>query len=703
MKQEKTTAGINEPVRREQQKNNGVSVFHSIKFRIAALICIFVAFSGIINSVYTNSMSKSTLRKNTENALIDLVNAQSKDVDKSIETLNASMSYLNRTANIMVCLDTGYKTGTPSDGHLQETNRQFTKYMGQNPDHIDITLLYPNLIVCTSTSDTINAGDDYSNEAWLQNIIKTEKAGQSSIFHNDEGEALVTLGIPYYSNYNDDGLIGILMTTVKVSSLTSTLSTIKVLNSDKSYATLMDSSGKYIYHPDESKIGTTATEELFTGLIERINANEDIPTTVTIDGDYYVSYRVSPLNNWILTLAIYKDDVMAPVDNMIKSNAIITVIIIFILAVIAYIFANTITNPIKEITQVIKTTAVLDMSPEKGYHKLFNRKDETGEMSRAIHQMRSSFRTMMYQVSLNSENISNSSEHLNSITATVNGNANSNLETAEHLSASMEKSSASTDLIHSDIKNIEQSTSAIQEKAQDGVNLSEEIMSRAKQLKDNTEKASKRTRDMYATVKEETELAIMRSRAVDKINALANNIWEIADQTELLSLNASIEAARAGESGKGFVVVAGEIGKLAKQSASTVENITSIVQELNDSVSSMADSLTKTLNFLDSTVLSDYNDFMKVSEQYSSDAAYVNRTMENISESINVLNQTLVKIATAISEINSAANESAQGVGNVANMNRDIVRLMDDTYQMVQKTTEYTNELKDIVNQFKLN
>lgn len=698
MKQAKTPAA---PISNATPKSKGVSAINSIKFRITTLICIFVAISGIVNSVYTNSLSKSTLRKNTENTLIDLVNAQSKDVDKSIETLNATMAYLNRSADIMACLETGLATGTPSSVHLTEVAQKLRKYMQQNPEHIDLTILYSNYKVCTTTSKTINENDDYSSQQWLHNIIETKKAGQSSIFFSDEGESLVTLGIPYFSNYDDEP-IGILMTTVKVSSLTSTLSTIKVLDSDKSYATLMDSSGKYIYNPDDSMIGKNAEDGILTDVIEKISADEEIPTTVTIDGDYYICYRVSPLNNWILTLAIDKGDVMAPVDAMIRSNAVITLIIILLLAAIAYVFASTIANPIKEITKVIKTTAILDMSPEDGYHKLFKRKDETGEMSRAMHQMRTSFRKMMCQVSQNSENISSSSKHLNSITSTVNGNANSNLETAEHLSASMKKSSASTDLINSDIREIESSTLAIQEKARDGVNLSEEIMSRAKHLKDSTEKASMRTKDMYATIKEETGLAITRSRAVDKINALANNIGDIADQTELLSLNASIEAARAGESGKGFVVVAGEIGKLAKQSAATVENITTIVEEVNDSVKSMANSLTKALNFLDSTVLSDYNNFINVSEQYSSDASYVNRTMENISESIKVLNQTLTNIAASISEINTAANDSAQGVGNVANMNRDIVKLMEDTYQMVQKTTEYTDELKDIVNQFKL-
>lgn len=177
---------------------------------------------------------------------------------------------------------------------------------------------------------------------------------------------------------------------------------------------------------------------------------------------------------------------------------------------------------------------------------------------------------------------------------------------------------------------------------------------------------------------------------------------EIASQTSLLSLNASIEAARAGEQGRGFAVVADEIGKLAEQSSQTVNGITQIVTEVNAAVERMADSLNAALDFLDHTVLADYGNFMKVSEQYSDDAGYVNRTMAEIDNSISEMNHTIIRITEAIGRINNSISETSSGVVSVVDNNASIVSLATDTYNMVEQTITYADSLREIVNSFTL-
>ena len=207
---------------------------------------------------------------------------------------------------------------------------------------------------------------------------------------------------------------------------------------------------------------------------------------------------------------------------------------------------------------------------------------------------------------------------------------------------------------------------------------------------------------MFEDVRRETSAAIEKSKDVDKINSLAKTILDISDQTSLLSLNASIEAARAGEAGRGFAVVAEQIRHLANLSASTVENIGTIVADVNGAVNNMAACLETTLNFLEEKVLTDYNGFISVSDEYNSDADLFEKSMQEIYKSIIELEKSTTLIADAISGINSTINESSIGVSDIAEKTSDIVDLTFKTNEMVDESVNYAKDLDNIVEVFKL-
>lgn len=94
---------------------------------------------------------------------------------------------------------------------------------------------------------------------------------------------MISIGVPERNHMDDNTLSGVLFTNIKVSLLADTLSDIKVFNSDTSYAYLLDGNGVYIYHPDESKIGTTADTPLITDLVAQIASGTTLETDVTTD------------------------------------------------------------------------------------------------------------------------------------------------------------------------------------------------------------------------------------------------------------------------------------------------------------------------------------------------------------------------------------------------------------------------------------
>jgi methyl-accepting chemotaxis protein len=242
----------------------------------------------------------------------------------------------------------------------------------------------------------------------------------------------------------------------------------------------------------------------------------------------------------------------------------------------------------------------------------------------------------------------------------------------------------------------------IQALSEAGDAMSREVMERAAGLREKTVEAATRTREKYESVRLRSDKAIEDSKAVEKINALTEAIMAISSQTGLLALNASIEAARAGEAGRGFAVVATEIGNLATQTSQAVTNISGIVEEVNGAVGQLADCLTQTTSFLETNVLSDYEEFGKVSVQYREDADTFGSSMNEIRASVGNLTRDIEKIAGAISGIDSNVTDTSNGVVDIANRTTEMASESLTSVDKVNECRDAVSDLNDIINRFSL-
>ena len=165
---------------------------------------------------------------------------------------------------------------------------------------------------------------------------------------------------------------------------------------------------------------------------------------------------------------------------------------------------------------------------------------------------------------------------------------------------------------------------------------------------------------------------------------------------------ASIEAARAGEAGRGFAVVASEIGDLATQTLDTVSTIDEIVGEVNSSVSNMTECLTTIMEFLEQTVLGDYEHFAQVGEQYHADADTFQQIMQQTKEAVDALEQHIGEISSTVSEINSMVEQSTDGISGIAEKSGSTQNLVTEGYDKLQECTQSVNVIRDFVAQFHL-
>ncbi|MGN0483979.1 MAG: methyl-accepting chemotaxis protein [Lachnospiraceae bacterium] len=275
-------------------------------------------------------------------------------------------------------------------------------------------------------------------------------------------------------------------------------------------------------------------------------------------------------------------------------------------------------------------------------------------------------------------------------------------ETMQEMSAAMEETSASLNQVSESIEKICETVEEFSKNAGEGKIFSDGIMEHAGQIQENASQeqtnANAQTTELAAIVNEK----IQKSKEVEKINLLTDEILNITNQTNLLALNASIEAARAGEAGKGFAVVADEIGKLATNSAGTAAEIQKVSTDVVTSVNELAQKAEQMLTFVDEVAMHGYEKLLETSKDHHTDVYKINRMMQIFAQECSSIRQNMDEIQTIVASINRALEESTTGVGNITQAVTDITGTVKELEQDANLNQSISESLNQEVGKFKI-
>ncbi len=293
-------------------------------------------------------------------------------------------------------------------------------------------------------------------------------------------------------------------------------------------------------------------------------------------------------------------------------------------------------------------------------------KDEMGRMAANVNRFLDILENIM-------QKINNDSLSLNNIVTNVMERANSSNSSACDVSAVAQELSATMEEVASTVANVDSNASGVMEDLEglqkttgDILEYANEMKNRAAKLKEYAQDNKEDINQMLTPIIGKIKNAVENSKNIEKVNALTDEILSIANQTNLLALNAAIEAARAGEAGRGFSVVAEEIGQLADSSSKTAKNIQEINTMVLDLVNEMISNSNEIIHYMEETILPDYDNFVASGVQYSDDAVHIDQEMAQYAQSFKEINSMVTEIGASISDITNAVDESANGVSNVA-------------------------------------
>ena len=689
------------------------------KLIVSILICslftsVLIGVIAISNSVRTAGEDAMTMMQLTGQKKTEEINSTIQKIEQSVDTLSeVAMSNFDYDSFRQSKDYADTYTETVQQAVLDfanHTNGAVTAYLRYNPDYSNPTSgvfaqrqsVDSELQCLTPTDFSMYDESDVEHVGWYYLPVQAKTAIWMSPYMNENINIyMISYVVPLFAE--DGTSIGIVGMDIDFSQITDLVDETKVYQSG--YAFLTDASAAVMYHKNADE-GTK-----LSNLDSSLSKSEDFigddgNQGKTMDYSYknvnkkFAFYNLD--NGMKLVLTAPVSEIYAEAYGLAKLIMIAMIVAFVLSAVIGVIIGTGMTRPIRQLTAVIEQTAELDFRPTKEGGKLRKQKDEIGNMATKIHLMRKKLREMMGDLQQTQQVLEGNAEDLNHLMKQNSAYAEDNSAATQNLAAGMEETSANAAHIVESVGIMRESSDNIQRLAEDGEKNSGQIQERAGEMERISTESRHKTDQMYAVMKQKTDAAVEQAKSVQKINALTDNIKQISSQTNLLALNANIEAARAGEAGRGFAVVASEIGDLATQTLDTVSTIDEIVGEVNSSVSNMTECLTTIMEFLEQTVLGDYEHFAQVGEQYHADADTFQQIMQQTKEAVDALEQHIGEISSTVSEINSMVEQSTDGISGIAEKSGSTQNLVTEGYDKLQECTQSVNVIRDFVAQFHL-
>lgn len=335
----------------------------------------------------------------------------------------------------------------------------------------------------------------------------------------------------------------------------------------------------------------------------------------------------------------------------------------------AVIITRQITRPLRETLEVVERIASGDLS-----HNLrVTRRDELGVLQQGIARMGTTLRELIGGIRDGVTQIASAAEELSAVTEQTSAGVNSQKVETDQVATAMHEMTATVQEVARNAEQASQAAAAADGEARDGEKVVDQAIDQIERL--------------AVEVGRSTEAMAVLQQESDKIGSVMDVIKAVAEQTNLLALNAAIEAARAGEAGRGFAVVADEVRGLAQRTQKSTEEIHTLVAALQSGTQHVANVMNNSRTLTDSSVT--------LTRQAGTSLQGITRTVSNIQS----MNQ---QIAAAAEQQSAVAEEISRSIINVRDVSEQTAAASDETAKSSVELARLGNQLQMMVSHFKV-
>lgn len=468
----------------------------------------------------------------------------------------------------------------------------------------------------------------------------------------------------------------------------------KISGMDSSYYYVVNADGTMLFHPENDKVGKPVENAVVSSVVKEIKAGKN-PGCKFVSYKYdgktkYAAYYVPTNNAWILVCTVDKSDAINGIKSM-EIAALVISIIVGAIMLIAFVFLiNKLIAPISTTANILGRIAELDFTKGNEEKALAARKDEFGLSGRAIINLEDSLSGTIKDIKDQSTTLLNSSN-------TILSNATNMSSTTNQVDSAVEEIAKGATSQAEETANANEAVKKIGEMITNTTNEVNNLKSAASEMKrahdeavhtlDELGKVNEKTKASIQTISEQTKATNESTQKIREVTAL---ISDIAEETNLLSLNASIEAARAGEAGRGFAVVASQIQKLADQSDNSAKEIEKIIDVLlTESKKSVS-----TMEEVKEVIATQSQDVERTGEAFKAVSAGIDQSEAGINRISAQMSQMEIQRATVVNTVESLSSIAEENAASTEESSASVSTISG----LANDMCEHSNDLKGIAN-----